>query len=468
MNNIRLWANFYHNMGFNITHIIAKLNNLAKNPYKSATNDRFVLQNRRQELSELNLLDWESSDGIGVVLGFNSLRAIDFDFYCYEWENYEYQNKLSVETIERTINSFIKKALNKLSLPSNYEWVVRSPNGGFHILIYSDALPFSVEQNKTKAFIPNKKYYEKYGRYNHDSNYVPYFSHIELRWDKHLVLPPSINQEKKSYKFRADSMPKTPPLIVQHNSIINLLNEFCYDEIENKVGYNLSFSHYEEEAKNDEDWTWNYGEGEFLDMLPIVLNKTIFKRQESEVTTDLALSYENNDIIEKFKSEYGIEDELAKKYFSEVKKFLYLCAKTSDRLAPSDEIDKIWHTFILFTKDYRYYCMNYLGKFIDHVPEVKKDEEDLFEAKENCLLNTLNHYQIVFGELNNEVWQVPFKNESEEDCSNCNNCSSCNNDCNNCSSCEGRGSQPSCVFTGNCFDCTDSGYSCVGENPNDL
>ena len=71
---------------------------------------------------------------------------------------FEYQNKLSVETIERTINNFIKKALNKLSLPSNYEWVIRTPNGGFHILIYSDTLPFPVEQNKTKAFIPNKKY----------------------------------------------------------------------------------------------------------------------------------------------------------------------------------------------------------------------------------------------------------------------------------------------------------------------
>ncbi len=462
MNNLRLWANFYHNIGFNLTHIIAKLNKHAKNPYKSATNNRFTLQNRRQELLELNSLDWESSDGIGVVLGFNSLRAIDFDFYCYEWEKHEYQNKLSFETIDKTINSFIKKALHKLNLPINYEWVIRTPNGGFHILIYSDSLPFNVEQNKTKAFIPNKKYYEKYGRYSHDSNYVPWFSHIELRWDKHLVLPPSISNENKSYGFRSNGMPKNPPLVVQQNSILNLLNEFCYDEIENKFGYNLSFSHYEEEAKNDEEWTWNYGEGEFLDMLPIFLNKTVFKKSDKEITTDLALSYENNDIIEKFKTEYGIEnEEFAKEYFIEVKKFLYLCAKTTDRLAPSAEIDKIWHTFILFTKDYRQYCMNFLGKFIDHVPEVKKDST---EPKENCLLNTITHYEMVFGPLNNKVWQVPYKND-EEDCSNC---SSFNKDCNNCSSCEGRGSQPSCVFTGNCYDCKDSGYSCVGENPNDL
>jgi hypothetical protein len=196
--------------------------------------------------------------------------------------------------------------------------------------------------------------------------------------------------------------------------------------------------------------------------------ENVFSNLNDETKLKLALSYENADIITKFCSEYDIEQELAKEYFIEVKKFLYLCSNTTDRLAPSAEIDKIWHTFILFTKDYRQYCMHFLGKFIDHMPEVKNDTVELEEPKENCLLNTLTHYQIAFGELNNEVWQVPFKNETEEECSNCNNCSSCSNDCNNCSSCEGRGSQPSCVFTGNCFSCTDSGYSCVGENPNDL
>lgn len=195
--------------------------------------------------------------------------------------------------------------------------------------------------------------------------------------------------------------------------------------------------------------------------------ENIFSNLNNETKIKLALSYENADIITKFCSEYDIEEDLAKEYFIEVKKFLYLCANTKDRLAPSAEIDKIWHTFILFTKDYRQYCMHFLGKFIDHVPEVKKDTVEIGEPKENCLLNTITNYQNVFGEINNEIWQVPFKNEEEEEsCSNCNNCSSCGNDCNNCSSCEPR--EHSCVFTGNCFDCTDSGQSCVGENPNDL
>lgn len=188
--------------------------------------------------------------------------------------------------------------------------------------------------------------------------------------------------------------------------------------------------------------------------------ENIFANINDQTKINLALGYENNDIIEKFSNEYEIEVEIAKEYFIEVKKFLYLCANTTDRLAPSAEIDKIWHTFILFTKDYRQYCMHFLGKFIDHVPEVKKETT---EPKENCILNTVNNYERIFGTLNNDIWQVPFKNEVEDDCSSCSNC---NSNCQNCSSCEPR--EHSCVFTGNCFDCTNSGQSCVGENPNDL
>ena len=75
-----------------------------------------------------------------------------------------------------------------------------------------------------------------------------------------------------------------------------------------------------------------------------------------ETRMNLALSYVNQDIVTKFCDEYSIDEELGKDYFQEIKKFLFLCANTTDRLAPSAELDKIWHTFILFTKEYRQYC----------------------------------------------------------------------------------------------------------------
>jgi hypothetical protein len=192
---------------------------------------------------------------------------------------------------------------------------------------------------------------------------------------------------------------------------------------------------------------------------------------DNQSKINLALSFENKAILRKFCIEHDVSEQTADDYFMELKKFLYLCANTNQTLAPSVEIDKIWHTFILFTKEYRNYCTQFLGKFIDHVPEVDQEEQVDIMPKENCLLNTLELYKLVFGDINNDVWKVPILNtdcNEDENCSNSYECSSCASNCESCSSCSSRGSQPSCVYTGNCYSCTNSGYSCVGENPNDM
>ncbi len=114
MKDLRLWANYYYNMGFNVTHINPHLNEgKAKNIFKSPTNDRHILKNRRQTIEELNSYDWENSTGIGVVLGFNNLRAIDFDF-----------SRWNSDVIPEKRNQLITLSLQLLDLPKSYEWVV--------------------------------------------------------------------------------------------------------------------------------------------------------------------------------------------------------------------------------------------------------------------------------------------------------------------------------------------------------
>ena len=177
-----------------------------------------------------------------------------------------------------------------------------------------------------------------------------------------------------------------------------------------------------------------------------------------ESRISLALSYENNDIVEKFSREYKMDYGLANEYFYELKKYLFLCSVTNQKLAPSPEIDKIWHTFILFTKEYRNYCLNFLGRFIDHAPEVKKAI-----SKENYLQNTITEYEYVFGQLNNAIWQVQENRaDFQEDDLNLNTerRSNCDTGWDS--------AKKSCVFTGDCYSCTNSRGSCVGENPNDL
>jgi len=171
----------------------------------------------------------------------------------------------------------------------------------------------------------------------------------------------------------------------------------------------------------------------------------------------LALSYKNDDIIKKFCSEHRIDYSLAEEYFSELKKFLYLCSNSNETLAPSQEIDKIWHTFILFTKEYRLYCLNYLGKLVDHAPQVNKPTS----SSENYLINTINIYEYVFGELKNNIWQIDFYNNRDDDPKEQINYESPSDDYIHSES-----SKRSCVFTGDCYSC--NGRNCVGENPNDL
>lgn len=257
MTNLRLWANYYYNMGFNVTHIIpAKNKGKAKNIYKSPTNDRYKIANVRQSKVDMQNLDWENSLGIGAVLGFNNFRALDFDFHNHsECDKYK----------------FIKKAISLLGLPHNYEWVVKTPNRGFHILFFSKQHKFKVKGNLTKAFTPNVKTYDNIA-----------LKQIELRWDKHLVLPPSINQKNNNYKF-FNFTPKWEPLEISIDNLYNLLNEFCYDcyfdayeEVnknnnEKSSGYNLHLSHYYED--NDMESIEFYTEGEFLDFSPVYYKK---------------------------------------------------------------------------------------------------------------------------------------------------------------------------------------------------
>lgn len=273
MKDLRLWANYYYNMGFNVTHIIPHLNEgKAKNPYKSATNDRHILKNRRQSIEEMQNYLWEISTGIGVVLGFNNLRAIDFDFKIFEE-----RNNFKTFALDE-IDKFITKVLNLLGLPEKYEWVVKTPSGGFHILFYAESHGFKVEENKTKALLPNTKYYKGY--FHNGAN----FSHIELRWDKHLVLPPSINDAGLNYIFKNDKIPSSHPLDVNLNGLLKLLNEICYDKNDTESGYNLFISHYRNEYKNDASWSWwGYGEGEYLDFFPIYFHH---KDMISEIPKD--------------------------------------------------------------------------------------------------------------------------------------------------------------------------------------
>jgi 2-polyprenyl-3-methyl-5-hydroxy-6-metoxy-1,4-benzoquinol methylase len=213
LNKLKIWAcYYYHQMGFNITHIVPTILEYSshpfsleqtphlfkKNPYKSSANKRDNFDVIRQNYSDVESFDWVNAKGIGTVTGLNSLRALDFD------------NCTDIE--------FIKLALSILELPLDYEWVVNTGSkNGFHIIFYSDALyEFPCYKTRIRFFKSNNEYSSK-------------FKKLDLIWKNHLILPPSLHHSGNKYEFVFTDCPLEKPRFVSWYKIEELLRLISYE-----------------------------------------------------------------------------------------------------------------------------------------------------------------------------------------------------------------------------------------------
>jgi hypothetical protein len=98
--------------------------------------------------------------------------------------------------------------------------------------------------------------------------------------------------------------------------------------------------------------------------------------------------YDLNKIIERHKKDDAVGLEVATERVNELKKWMVL-AKTNPKNSYqlTGNIDKIWHTFLTFTRDYQDFC-NELGAFVHHEPA---DTVKIREAFSNpSALNEMN------------------------------------------------------------------------------
>jgi len=96
----------------------------------------------------------------------------------------------------------------------------------------------------------------------------------------------------------------------------------------------------------------------------------------------------------------GFDHEQLEKMEIEYKRFLTLVVKYSNRLPISSVVDEMWHTHILFTRDYENMCKE-LGCFIHHEPVTTEERKQalLPEYEE-----TLSLYRENWGEPNIDFW----------------------------------------------------------------
>ncbi len=132
--------------------------------------------------------------------------------------------------------------------------------------------------------------------------------------------------------------------------------------------------------------------------------------KDKVVSFEDVMAYTNEEVVLRFYDNYDVTLEEARDIFNEMKKFLFLSAKHMGEHRifthePLFIIDEMWHTFILFTKDYRAFCDKYFGFFVHHhivAREVKrlaiKEIEDDREKASAKLTPILTEYYTLIHE----------------------------------------------------------------------
>ncbi len=101
------------------------------------------------------------------------------------------------------------------------------------------------------------------------------------------------------------------------------------------------------------------------------------------------LKYRNPDVVHAFRERFDVQPAEAEELFTETCRWLWLCARRraepglTRAVAPLAidaalrVLDEMWHTFLLFTRDYTRFCDAYLGGYLHHVPTPQAEKERL-------------------------------------------------------------------------------------------
>ena len=114
-----------------------------------------------------------------------------------------------------------------------------------------------------------------------------------------------------------------------------------------------------------------------------------------EQVIERAMAFPMGPILERYGKEQGLSAELAREHEREIKRFLLVKALHPDRhYGMAGPIDELWHTFIIFTRQYIDFCNSIAGGYIHHAPVVVGEERptDIYEL-------FLRDYESTFKEV---------------------------------------------------------------------
>ncbi|MGC2310314.1 MAG: hypothetical protein WA432_01680 [Candidatus Babeliaceae bacterium] len=153
-------------------------------------------------------------------------------------------------------------------------------------------------------------------------------------------------------------------------------------------------------------------------LLPFVLtvfylfntNNTIINKEEKRQIIDAIMNYPMPNVIKRCQKDFDYTDEDMVILERELKHYLALSAFSKDDEAGngmySQDVDHLWHSFILFTKDYASFGDKYIGRFIHHVPETKTGRKfpGELELVAQDFQQFIKNYEEIFEEEVHPIW----------------------------------------------------------------
>lgn len=129
------------------------------------------------------------------------------------------------------------------------------------------------------------------------------------------------------------------------------------------------------------------------------------------------LSYRNDELVHRFAEDFHVTLDVAEDLFLETKRWLWLCGHRRVEfaqgraefvhvplLSEAGPIDAMWHTFLLFTKDYAEFCDRHFGFFIHHYPMTRAEKARAeSESRETRLESTRKVYEYIYDQLGPET-----------------------------------------------------------------
>ena len=116
--------------------------------------------------------------------------------------------------------------------------------------------------------------------------------------------------------------------------------------------------------------------------------------------------YQMNHIIKRCQKDFGYSDKDMIILEQELKRYLTLVILRNEPFGMfSEDVDNLWHTFILFTKEYAEFGQNFAGKFLHHIPELDdtRSPEKLVEGRKQ-FSSFLQAYKETFGIEAHNIW----------------------------------------------------------------